>query len=90
MFNDSAREKWTHSPETAIDHVKTLSDDRRKFLLYSYSKMAQGGNGGQIECWSFSTVRSTVYPNWANEDFQRVLDEFHDFLTLSKNDFKND
>jgi len=86
MFNDTAREKWTHSPDAAIDHMKTLSDDRLKDLLVGYSKMAQGENGGQFEAWSFHTVRSTVYPNWSNEDFQRVLDEFHDFLTLSRDD----
>jgi hypothetical protein len=86
MFNDAAREEWTHSPEAVIDHLKTLSVEHRKYLLTSYDKMAHGGQGGQIEGWSLWTVRSTVYPNWSNEDFQRVLDEFHDFLTLSKDD----
>lgn len=70
------RSKWTASPKTVIQYLSGLTPGDRRGLLHQYDRMSQGGHGGQIEAWSFDTVRSAIYPNWEDEDFKLVVDAF--------------
>lgn len=70
------RSEWTSSPKTVIQYLAKLTPDDRRGLLRQYDRMSQGGYGGQIEAWSFDTVRSAIYPNWADEDFKLVVEAF--------------
>ena len=59
-----------------IDHArKLLQHDTSGYrqLVHSLLRMSQGGDGGQPEPWSLSTVRKEYYPGWTDEDFGRVL-----------------
>jgi hypothetical protein len=67
---------WTLSPETAIPHIRDMSPRERTQVLTSYRSMAQGTEGGQIEMWSFFTVRWCIYPHWTDDDFRSVLTAF--------------
>lgn len=70
------RDRWTNSPKTAIVYIRALPHAERASMIALYARMATGDDGGQIEPWSFHTVRSTLYPNWSDMDFQFVVDAF--------------
>jgi hypothetical protein len=70
------RSSWTASPESVIEYLSELTPGDRRGLLRQYNRMAQGGHGGQIEAWSFDTVRSAIYPKWRDQDFKVVVDAF--------------
>ena len=67
---------WTQCPESVIKHLVTLPKWKRGSLISMYTRMARGEDGGQIEAWSFDTVRSAVYPDWSDDDFKRVIETF--------------
>ena len=72
----TSRSEWTSSPKTVIQYLTKLTPDDRCGLLRQYDRMSQGGHGGQIEAWSFDTVRSAIYPHWEDEDFELVVEAF--------------
>ena len=67
---------WTLNPQTVIEHLHAVAPSDRKQLLSLYTRMSRGGDGGQIEAWSFGSVRSVIYPSWSNEDFAAVIIAF--------------
>ena len=72
------RSQWTASPSTVIGYLIGLEPRDRRRILNQYKMMSEGGHGGQIEAWSFDTVRSAIYPNWQDEDFREVVEAFED------------
>ena len=72
---------WTKSPKTAIPHIAAMATQDKGPLIRLYSKMALGGDGGQIEPWSFNSVRSELYPKWSDADFLEVCNHFLEELS---------
>ncbi len=69
-----ARDKWTLSPESASQHLISLPPEDRVRIMRTFESFSRGENGGQIEPWSFYTVRGALYPNWSDEDFKTALE----------------
>lgn len=72
----TGREDWTRSTQAAIVELAGWSAVDRGSILRQYRKMSRGENGGQLEPWSFASVRSALYPEWTDDDFNVVLEHF--------------
>lgn len=67
---------WTRNPASVVKHLGELPKSDRASLLSMYTRMSRGEDGGQIEAWSFDSVRSAVYPEWSDADFKQVVETF--------------
>ena len=72
----TCREDWTRSVQTAIVELTGWSVADRGSILRQYRRMGRGEDGGQLEPWGFETLRSALYPEWVDADFNTVLEHF--------------
>ena len=53
--------------------MRTTKPSAYEQLVRMYKKMADGGDGGQVEGWSFNSIRAEYYKDWSNDDFTSLL-----------------